>query len=129
MTKRADISLACCLQMPRHGDTLYQTLLRNGTGRQRLDGLLRVARKVVVNERIDFLGSNQREDLRGSLLSRLIGGAAAISGLASGSDASTKRNRSLVGFNVSNAIVLYFPTPQVFGTGKQRLARELPKNR
>ena len=54
-------------------------------------------------------------------LSRITGNAAATSGLASGNDAGTKEIAPSSALMSQSAIVLYVPTPQVFGTGKQRL--------
>ena len=55
------------------------------------------------------------------LTGRIVGNAAATSGLASGNDASTKEIASSSALMSQSAIVLYVPTPHVFGTGKQWL--------
>jgi hypothetical protein len=44
-------------------------------------------------------------------------------------DISTKETASSSTLMSQSAIVLYVPTPQMFDTGKQRHARELPENR
>ena len=47
-------------------------------------------------------------------MSRIIEDAAATSGLTSGRRRQHQRNRFFVGINVSSAVVLYVPTPQMF---------------